>query len=138
MLAALRHKRLNSSYCTISYLYILSDLERVEEGGAAFRIVVGRFGSGRSFFMNLVYFVEKIFDRSRTDVVSPSPGGEGWGEGERYLISNAAVPKQIWFVTWPCKSAWWSFLYWLACRVHQSFRIDHLASNIPIWDYIRD
>src|ERR1039457_4504966 len=33
---------------------ILADLERVEDGGSAFRIVVGRFGSGKSFFMNLV------------------------------------------------------------------------------------
>lgn len=33
---------------------ILMDLERIEQGGAAFRIVVGRFGSGKSFFLNLV------------------------------------------------------------------------------------
>jgi len=33
---------------------MLADLDRVEQGGAAFRIVVGRFGSGKSFFMNLV------------------------------------------------------------------------------------
>lgn len=33
---------------------MLADLERIEQGGAAFRIVVGRFGSGKSFFMNLI------------------------------------------------------------------------------------
>jgi len=33
---------------------VLNDLERLEEGGAAFRIVVGRFGCGKSFFLNLV------------------------------------------------------------------------------------
>src|SRR6185436_19158761 len=33
---------------------ILSDLERIENGGSAFRIVIGRFGSGKSFFVNLV------------------------------------------------------------------------------------
>ena len=33
---------------------ILQDLERIEQGGAAFRIVVGRFGSGKSFFLNLI------------------------------------------------------------------------------------
>ena len=33
---------------------ILADLDRIEQGGAAFRIVVGRFGSGKSFFLNLV------------------------------------------------------------------------------------
>lgn len=33
---------------------LLKDLERIKEGGAAFRIVVGRFGSGKSFFLNLL------------------------------------------------------------------------------------
>lgn len=33
---------------------LLNDLERIEQGGAAFRIVVGRFGSGKSFFINLI------------------------------------------------------------------------------------
>lgn len=33
---------------------MLSDLDRIADGGAAFRIVVGRFGTGKSFFMNLV------------------------------------------------------------------------------------
>lgn len=33
---------------------LLKDLERIEQGGSAFRIVVGRFGSGKSFFLNLI------------------------------------------------------------------------------------
>ena len=33
---------------------MLADLERIGQGGSTFRIVVGRFGSGKSFFMNLV------------------------------------------------------------------------------------
>jgi len=33
---------------------LLKDLERIEQGGAAFRLVVGRFGSGKSFFLNLI------------------------------------------------------------------------------------
>lgn len=33
---------------------ILSDLDRIVDEGASFRIVVGRFGSGKSFFLNLV------------------------------------------------------------------------------------
>lgn len=33
---------------------LLQDLERVCDEGASFRIVVGRFGSGKSFFLNLV------------------------------------------------------------------------------------
>ncbi len=33
---------------------LLQDLDRIADDGAAFRIVVGRFGSGKSFFLNLV------------------------------------------------------------------------------------
>ncbi len=33
---------------------LLLDLDRVSEEGSSFRIVVGRFGSGKSFFLNLV------------------------------------------------------------------------------------
>ncbi len=33
---------------------LLQDLDRVGDEGASFRIVVGRFGSGKSFFLNLV------------------------------------------------------------------------------------
>lgn len=33
---------------------LLKDLERIESGGAAVRFIVGRFGSGKSFFLNLV------------------------------------------------------------------------------------
>ena len=33
---------------------LLQDLDRVADEGASFRIVVGRFGSGKSFFLNLV------------------------------------------------------------------------------------
>lgn len=33
---------------------LISDLRRIENGGAAVRFIVGRFGSGKSFFLNLV------------------------------------------------------------------------------------
>ncbi|MFN2541384.1 MAG: ATP-binding protein [Chthoniobacterales bacterium] len=33
---------------------LLQDLDRICDGGACFRIVVGRFGSGKSFFLNLI------------------------------------------------------------------------------------
>jgi hypothetical protein len=32
----------------------LADLDSIEQGGAAFRIVLGRYGSGKSFFLNLL------------------------------------------------------------------------------------
>ncbi len=33
---------------------LLKDIERIEQGGASFRIVVGRYGSGKTFFLNLI------------------------------------------------------------------------------------
>lgn len=33
---------------------LLKDLERIENGGSAFRFTIGRFGSGKSFFLNLI------------------------------------------------------------------------------------
>jgi hypothetical protein len=32
----------------------LGDLDRIADGGASFRVCVGRFGSGKSFFLNLI------------------------------------------------------------------------------------
>ncbi len=36
---------------------ILKDFERIEAGGASIRFVIGRFGSGKSFFLNLARMV---------------------------------------------------------------------------------
>lgn len=33
---------------------LLTDIERISEGGSAFRLVVGEFGSGKSFFLQLI------------------------------------------------------------------------------------
>lgn len=33
---------------------LLSDIERVADGGASFRVVVGEYGAGKTFFLNLV------------------------------------------------------------------------------------
>ena len=33
---------------------LLTDIERVADGGSAFRLIVGEYGSGKTFFMNLV------------------------------------------------------------------------------------
>ncbi|MBL8745823.1 MAG: DUF2791 family P-loop domain-containing protein, partial [Phycisphaerae bacterium] len=51
---------------------ILSDLQRVEQGGAAVRFVVGRFGSGKSFFLNLLQTValERRFVVARADITT--------------------------------------------------------------------
>ena len=33
---------------------VISDLQQIQAGGAAFRLIVGRFGSGKTFFVNLL------------------------------------------------------------------------------------
>ena len=33
---------------------LIADLDRIAEGGTAFRIVTGRFGSGKTFFLGLI------------------------------------------------------------------------------------
>jgi hypothetical protein len=51
---------------------LLSDLDQVGEGGAGIRFVIGRFGSGKSFFLNLASIValEKGFLVARADVTT--------------------------------------------------------------------
>ena len=49
---------------------ILADLERVEQGGASIRFIIGRFGAGKSFFLNLARSValERKFVVAQADV----------------------------------------------------------------------
>lgn len=51
---------------------LLNDLRRIEEGGAALRFVVGRYGAGKSFFLNLVKIValERKFVVARADITT--------------------------------------------------------------------
>lgn len=51
---------------------LLYDLDRVAEGSAAIRFIVGRFGAGKSFFLNLVETVaiEKGFLVTRADITT--------------------------------------------------------------------
>lgn len=51
---------------------LLGDLRRIEEAGAALRVVVGRYGAGKSFFLNLVKTValERKFVVARADITT--------------------------------------------------------------------
>lgn len=51
---------------------IVEDLKHVEQGGAGVRFVIGRFGAGKSFFLNLasVVAVEKGFLVARADITT--------------------------------------------------------------------
>jgi hypothetical protein len=49
---------------------VLDDLERIEQGGASIRFIIGRFGAGKSFFLNLARMValERKFVVAQADV----------------------------------------------------------------------
>ena len=49
---------------------MLSDLERIEQGGASIRFIIGRYGAGKSFFLNLARTValERKFVVAQADV----------------------------------------------------------------------
>jgi hypothetical protein len=49
---------------------VLNDLERIEQGGASIRFIVGRYGAGKSFFLNLARSValERKFVVAQADV----------------------------------------------------------------------
>lgn len=65
---------------------MLADLQRVQEGGAAVRFIVGRFGSGKSFFLNLVQTValERKLVVARADITT-----------ERRLSGSGGVARSL-------------------------------------------
>ncbi len=77
---------------------IVEDLKHAEDGGAGIRFVIGRFGAGKSFFLNLVTMValEKGFLVARADITTDrrlhGSGGQARGlfaELMRNLTSKA-------------------------------------------------
>ena len=88
---------------------LLSDLEQVNEGGGTMRFIVGRYGSGKSFLMQLIrgYALERNFVTADADL-SPERrlyGASGSGVATyRELVKNmasksspdgGALPKMI-------------------------------------------
>jgi hypothetical protein len=51
---------------------VLQDMERIKDGGSAVRFIVGRYGSGKSFFLNLLKAVaeERKFVVARADITT--------------------------------------------------------------------
>ena len=39
---------------------LLKDIERISDGGSAFRLVIGEFGCGKSFFLQLIRSIALI------------------------------------------------------------------------------
>ena len=74
----------------------MEDLNRIERGGASIRFIIGRFGAGKSFFLNLARMValERKFVVAQADVTLESRlHGSGAGLGSLYaeLMQNLAT-----------------------------------------------
>jgi hypothetical protein len=80
---------------------LLDDLNQVADGGASIRFVIGRFGSGKSFFLNLASIValEKGFLVARADVTTErrlhGSGGQARGLYAELMrnLSSKAKPE---------------------------------------------
>ena len=79
---------------------LLSDLEAISEGGGSMRFIIGRYGSGKSFLMQLMrgYALERDFITADADL-SPERrlyGSSGTGRATyRELIKNLASKSSL-------------------------------------------
>ena len=73
---------------------LLRDLETVGEGGAAFRLIVGRFGSGKSFLLQLLrnYALERGFAVADADL---SPERRLTGTGGQGLATYRELMRNL-------------------------------------------
>ncbi len=75
---------------------VLSDLGRIEGGGAAVRFVIGKYGAGKSFFLNLARIValEKKFVVAQADITTERRLHGSGGQARRLyaeLMHNVAT-----------------------------------------------
>jgi hypothetical protein len=101
---------------------LLEDLERIADGGAAVRFVIGRFGTGKSFFLNLVktLALEKKFVVMQADLTPARRLSASAGQAAALyteLIHSMAVRSkpeggalpgvvERWIGEWVEESAW--------------------------------
>ena len=73
---------------------LLSDLEQVNEGGAGMRFLVGRYGSGKSFLMQLIrgYALERDFITADCDL---SPERRLYGTGGSGVATYRELMKNL-------------------------------------------
>ena len=73
---------------------LLSDLERIGEGGSAMRFLIGRYGSGKSFLMQLIrgYALERDFLTADADL---SPERRLYGTGGSGLATYRELLKNL-------------------------------------------
>ena len=73
---------------------LLSDLERIDEGGGAMRFLIGRYGSGKSFLIQLMrgYALERDFITADADL---SPERRLYGSGGSGVATYRELMKNL-------------------------------------------
>ncbi len=73
---------------------LLSDLERIDEGGGAMRFLIGRYGSGKSFLIQLIrgYSLERDFITADADL---SPERRLYGTGGSGVATYRELMKNL-------------------------------------------
>ncbi len=73
---------------------LLSDLERIDEGGGAMRFLIGRYGSGKSFLIQLIrgYALERDFVTADADL---SPERRLYGSGGSGVATYRELMKNL-------------------------------------------
>ena len=81
---------------------LLHDVELIKDGGASFRFIVGRYGSGKSFLLQTIrnYVMDKNFVVVDGDL-SPErrlQGGKGQGLATYHIFKILALCTQVTFL----------------------------------------
>ena len=96
---------------------LISDLDRIAEGGAAFRLVAGRFGSGKTFFLSL---------RRETHTPTSTPQAAEMLAAARAVFESTGLAVQN-FIATRNSTVWFP---WAGTRTHEALNVlaalDHI------------
>ena len=111
---------------------LLDDLDQiVAEGGASFRLILGRYGSGKSFLIQLIrnYAIQRNFVVADADLspVTRLTGAQGQGLNlYRELLNNLATRAR------PGGNAFQAVLeHWINNIQNEVMKTDHLSPTDP-------
>ena len=85
---------------------LVKDMDRISDGGSAIRFIIGEYGSGKTFFMNLIRLValEKglvvmFADLAPDQMAGPWPAGWSVSSARHTaMLRNAMRPRGLSFV----------------------------------------
>ena len=71
---------------------ILKDIGRIAQGGSAFRLIIGEYGSGKTFFLNVIRSIalEKTVGFGQCGSVTGQADSRLWRPGQESLLRTHA------------------------------------------------